>query len=171
MKPEYWRHAVELVGIGAIVASLIFVGMELRQSQEIAIASQYQTRTQFNLDYIATLDAQAAAAQGKMLRSAVLNANLTDDQSAHFSQLSDEEFGKIANNARRIIFIFDNSHFQYQAGFMNEESWQAIRRRTKNVLGRNVVARGEILEQSHRWRDSLVREFETMMQEFDSESR
>jgi hypothetical protein len=163
------KESAELVGITTIVASLIFVGMELRQAQEIAIASQYQTRTQFNLDYISTLDDQSAAGQGKLLRDAVLKTKLTDDQTAYFSELSDEEFGKIASNARRIIFIFDNSHFQYQAGFMNEESWQAIRRRTKNVLGRNVVARAEILEQPDRWRDSLVREFETMMIEYDSE--
>ena len=170
MKPSRLKDSVELVGIAAIVASLIFVGLELRQSQEIAIASQYQTRTQFNLDYISTLDDQAAAGQARALRNAVLNTKLTDDQTTYISELSDEEFGKITSNARRIIFMFDNSHYQYQAGFMNEESWQAIRRRTKNILGRSIVARAEILEQHDRWRDSLVREFETMIQEFENES-
>ena len=43
--PNSWKDVAELVGIIAIVASLIFVGLELRQSQQIAIAGQYQDRT------------------------------------------------------------------------------------------------------------------------------
>jgi hypothetical protein len=38
MKSTGWKEAIELVGITAIVASLVFVGLELRQSREIAIA-------------------------------------------------------------------------------------------------------------------------------------
>ena len=56
MKSFRLKDSVELVGISAIVASLIFVGMELRQSQEIAIASQYQARVQFNLNFFDTVD-------------------------------------------------------------------------------------------------------------------
>jgi len=36
-----WKTIAELIGIGAIVASLIFVGMQMRQAQEIAIADGY----------------------------------------------------------------------------------------------------------------------------------
>ncbi len=35
----------------AIVAPLNFVGLELRQSQKIAIASRYQARISFNVEY------------------------------------------------------------------------------------------------------------------------
>jgi hypothetical protein len=37
-----WRSVVELVGIGAIVASLVFVGLELRQAHKIAVAQLFQ---------------------------------------------------------------------------------------------------------------------------------
>jgi len=40
MKPTSWKDIAELLGIAAIVASLIFVGLELRQSQRIAYAEQ-----------------------------------------------------------------------------------------------------------------------------------
>ena len=33
-----WRELAEILGIAAIVASLVFVGMQLRQEQEIALA-------------------------------------------------------------------------------------------------------------------------------------
>ena len=36
-----WKTAAELVGISAIIGSLVFVGMQLRQEQEIAIVDTY----------------------------------------------------------------------------------------------------------------------------------
>jgi hypothetical protein len=40
MKANNWKDTAELLGIAAITASLIFVGLELRQSQRIAYAEQ-----------------------------------------------------------------------------------------------------------------------------------
>ena len=37
---------MQIVGMFAIVASLIFVGLQMKQSQEIAIAAQYQARAE-----------------------------------------------------------------------------------------------------------------------------
>ena len=36
MKPKNWKKIAELAGIAAIVASLIFVGLQMKQEQEIA---------------------------------------------------------------------------------------------------------------------------------------
>lgn len=41
MKTIDWKGIAELIGIAAIVASLIFVGMQMRQAQQIAIADGY----------------------------------------------------------------------------------------------------------------------------------
>ena len=41
MKKADWKSIAELIGIGAIVASLIFVGLQLRQEQNIAIVDSY----------------------------------------------------------------------------------------------------------------------------------
>ena len=41
MKKTDWKDIAELIGITAIVGSLIFVGMQMRQAQEIAIADGY----------------------------------------------------------------------------------------------------------------------------------
>ncbi len=38
MKPVVWKDVLELIGIAAIVASLIFVGLQLKQSQDIALS-------------------------------------------------------------------------------------------------------------------------------------
>ena len=44
MKNVTWRELVEVVGVLSIVASLIFVGLELRQAQQIAVIDSSATR-------------------------------------------------------------------------------------------------------------------------------
>ena len=51
MPNKNWRDTAELFGIAAIVVSLIFVGLQMKQSQEIAIADQYQDRADAALNY------------------------------------------------------------------------------------------------------------------------
>jgi len=41
MKSPNWKDLIEIVGITAIVASLIFVGLQMRQDQKIAEAQAY----------------------------------------------------------------------------------------------------------------------------------
>lgn len=42
---------MQVVGIFAVVASLIFVGLQMRQAQEIAVADQYQDRADAALTF------------------------------------------------------------------------------------------------------------------------
>jgi hypothetical protein len=44
------KDIAELIGLVAIVASLIFVGLQLKQSQEIALATQYQARAETTMN-------------------------------------------------------------------------------------------------------------------------
>jgi hypothetical protein len=56
VKSTNWKNFAELVGITAIIASLVFVGLQLRQAQEIAktelgmslLASEVQIRNEMN---------------------------------------------------------------------------------------------------------------------------
>jgi hypothetical protein len=45
---------MQVVGMAAIVASLIFVGLQMRQDQAIAIAGQYQDRSATAMEYFLT---------------------------------------------------------------------------------------------------------------------
>ena len=38
MQNKDWRGLAELIGIAAIVASLFFVGLQIRQSQDVALS-------------------------------------------------------------------------------------------------------------------------------------
>ncbi len=46
MKTRDWKDIAELIGIAAIVASLIFVGLQMRQDQSIAIADTRSALTE-----------------------------------------------------------------------------------------------------------------------------
>lgn len=36
MRMESWKHVAEAIGVAAIIASLIFVGLQIRQEDDIA---------------------------------------------------------------------------------------------------------------------------------------
>lgn len=55
MKFKEWNEIVELIGIAALVASLIFVGMQLRQSQAIALAEMNASYTSNRIEEAALI--------------------------------------------------------------------------------------------------------------------
>ena len=52
-----WRETAELIGIAAIVASLVFVGLELRQSQTIALVQSARDSLAVNVEHLDSINA------------------------------------------------------------------------------------------------------------------
>ena len=136
MKKHDWKSFAELVGIAAVVASLVFVGLQLEQSQEIAIAEQYQNRSDSTLEFWTAMtqsDATIAYWATRMTRYVESDA----PEAALVSAV--EEYGAEQVAVRFFIFrsnitIFDNYHFQNEMGFMAEDAWQPFRERLKGLL-------------------------------------
>jgi hypothetical protein len=77
-----WRNIAELVGIAAIVASLIFVGLELRQSQQIARIDAANIRAGWVLENRTEVNDHAEIwAKGNA------GSDLTDTESVIYSNL------------------------------------------------------------------------------------
>ena len=112
-----WKDTAELIGIVAIIASLIFVGLQLKQSQEIALATQYQAR--------------AEATQALTL--AHFEADYVPNIPAITAGLSDEITARDINTQLWLWIQFDNHYYQYQAGFLDEDAWQAQWRNTQEI--------------------------------------
>lgn len=114
MKFSEVKEIAELIGIAAIVASLIFVGIQMRQTHEIAIANQYHSRAEATLDMFLALQESGTS------------VNL-------LSKPADEMTPQEQRSARNMVAWswtqFDNHHFQYQSGFINDEAWAALSRR------------------------------------------
>ena len=104
---------IQVVGIFALVASLIFVSLQLKQSQEIAIASQYQARADATMNFFS-----AHVEADYVMRN--FRDKVTDSLSAQ--DITAGLWYWVA---------FDNHYFQYQSGFLTEGAWQGQLRSMK----------------------------------------
>ena len=117
MKFEDWKDTAELIGIVAIVASLVFVGLQLRQSHEIALATQYQARAE------ATLNLHLAGIEADWLPVRPLRDGISKEVSA-----------RDINVFLWLWIQYDNHYYQYQAGFLDESSWHAQHQNVRELF-------------------------------------
>ena len=100
---------IQLFGILGIIGSLIFVGLEMRQSQRIAIAGQYQARAAMNAASI-----QAAIEAG---------IEFSAQSGLSKSSLSPEEQVQQRNFTNLAYTRIENDCYQYQQRLIDEETW------------------------------------------------
>ena len=101
---------VQLLGMLGIIISLIFVGLEMRQSQRIAIAGQYQARAAMNA---ASIQAAIEAGIDFSAQSRLSQSNLTSEE-----QVQQRNFTNLAYTR------IENDYYQYQQGLIDEETWE-----------------------------------------------
>ena len=163
---------MQVVGIFALVASLIFVGLQMKQSQEIAIASQYHDRAALAVEnFNAQLESGNLVLWGKFTgkigdfdeRSGDL-ANLTSDWTA-------EEWGRFYLSGVTYLTQADNHFFQYQSGFMEDEAWQAQRATLRRVLrNSNSPPRVALVSSRSQYRSSFLALADKLIEENDAEA-
>jgi hypothetical protein len=116
------RDWLEILGIFAVVASLIFVGLEMRQSHEIALSQTYQSRT------AAAVEWNTAFAANELAMSAYIKAAEGNDD------ISPLEREALRRTMLAVFFLFDNAYYQYQQGYVSEEFWLSTRESMKNLM-------------------------------------
>ncbi len=117
MKFADWKDSAELIGIVAIVASLVFVGLQLRQSHDIALATQYQAR--------------AEATQNVYLAS--IEADYLVPVPALRNGIGDKFSARDINVFLWLWIQYDNHFYQYESGFLDESAWQAQHRNSRDL--------------------------------------
>ena len=158
MKNTDWKDIAELVGIAAIVASLVFVGLQMRQAQKIAVAAQYHERTAVAVDWFhAQLENNNGVAHA-LLCTADIPPNVAVDEAS-----------RRCLTLNSFMTISDNHLYQYQSGFLDEESWLARRETIKRAL-RISEARYLVLERGGSFRESFVQLASTLVAEIESET-
>ena len=148
MLKSRWHDLAELVGIGAIVASLVFVGLQLKQAKDIAIAEQYQTRAMFAVEGARERGNNPAlhAFMVNGLRQAYESGEIGEDIGNEYKLYGPEYLIARFNVLGEMLIAYDNYYFQYQRGLMEEEAWTAFRLQLKGLFA-----------------DSLNRSFFTML--------
>ena len=164
MRTTNWKDIAELMGITAIVASLLFVGLQLKQSQEIAIATQYHQRAALAVE---NFNAQLESGDLRVW-GIISGLDITPDRSV-------EDAGRSHLMGVTYLIMADNHYFQYQSGFMDEESWQTQRALLKSVMGGvmgDVISPPrQVLEMSKMpFRPSFVELCNTLIKENRSEA-
>jgi len=104
---------LQVVGLFGVVASLIFVGLQMKQTQEIALANTYNARASITVD---ALSAGLATPQ--------FYSGMAKIYSGLRDHLTAEEYVAIEQESGIFLTIFENNYFQYEMGFLPEEHWQ-----------------------------------------------
>ena len=104
---------IQIIGIFALVASLIFVGFQIMQTQEIAESDAYQTRA------VATVELNAMQASSPEYMSALAKLFAgTDGELTAQERLTAEYFFGAE------LVMIENIHYQFEAGYLPEEDWE-----------------------------------------------
>jgi hypothetical protein len=138
---------MQVIGIFALVASLVFVGLQMKQSQEIAIAEQFHNR--------------AVAVMG--LAETQMEIGEVPNVRGWRERVSNGEVLAVDINSFHWLWIsFDNHYYQYQSGFMEESAWQA---QLRNARGLYTVCDMRFV---YDWRKSGLRaEFVDLVGSFE----
>jgi hypothetical protein len=161
---------MQVVGIFAVVASLIFVGLQMKQSQEIAIADQYQDRADAALEfYLARMQSDVALQMSALnIREFIESGRAGDAIRQSLENEGPEMVAMRSMFYRSNITMFDNYHFQYEQGFLMEDAWLGFRVRLKNILANDVSADFYELMRSH-FRSSFQAECDQILREIAEE--
>ena len=135
---------MQVVGIFAVVASLIFVGLQMIQDRDIALAGQYQERSATAVEY------WNGQAQSEYDLRTIGNNVIADPKwnGVFGDAVTPEEVGMAYISVRKSFVVLDNHHYQYESGFYDEETWQSFRGHLQLFLSRNPVARSMVRNQA-----------------------
>lgn len=115
---------LQVIGLFGVIGSLMFVGLQLKQEQEIAMSAAYQARSQ-QISDIATAWADNPAARGAIIKL----------QSGRAQEVTPDEALALNFYESALLNAYENIHYQYLSGFVTEEHWEKSRAGIKNSCG------------------------------------
>ena len=129
------QDLIQLLGMIGIIGSLVFVGLEMRQSHRIALAAQHQARSEMFMDQV----------------------NVHTEAGLTFRNYSNEERYAGLNGLWAASIVFENDFVQYELGLMEEDLWEK-----KKAVIRTL---SRFCEMADIWPSDLPEEFEQIVNE------
>ena len=114
---------LQIIGMFGLIASLIFVGMQIKQDHEIALSGVYQARNDISVQ--SSMDAINSPAF--LNASAKIYANRSDELTMQEAVAFEYYIGATMNN-------LENNHQQFLMGYLSEEHWQRNIRELECIL-------------------------------------
>ena len=113
MKPEKLRETAEAVGIAAIIVSLIFVGLEVRQSATATRGATQQALAD------SAREASAALVADKETAELTLRFLSADD----WSDFNEVERFRVVLLFTSLLRVYEDAHYQWNEGNLAPELW------------------------------------------------
>jgi len=114
MKKIAIADLIQLLGMMGIIGSLIFVGLDMRQSQRIAMAGQQMERTAL------LIGANSVSTKAGLDWHSIV---FLDQPELADTYPSGVAAGR--NNYHQALFNYENDYFQFSQGLMPIEVWDA----------------------------------------------
>ena len=112
---------IQLIGLISVLGGLVFVGLQMEQTQKIAIAGQVQARAEMNVNRILN------GLEGNLDANRLFNISSTDFQNLE----SQEKF--VARQMHTWMGImFENNFAQYQMGLLTDDYWKQQEERIRS---------------------------------------
>ncbi len=112
------REIGEAVALLGVVSSLVFVGLELRQSRIAARAAAYQELG------IAVRDSWLARANNRELNDLVYLASVAD--SATWADLSESDVGLVRSYVVSVIRLYETVYLQVEQGLLEPDAMEFL---------------------------------------------
>jgi len=142
---------LQVIGVFGVMLSLVFVGVEIRQSREIAIADVFQQKS-----------ALAVQVQQGFVSPELYSAAVRKMLSGEL--LSPIEKGLLQFGQSPWFQYWENVHFQYEIGLLSKAAWQGSRNTMRNRLSNPIYQ--EWWESDRlNWRESFTKEVDTVLLE------
>ena len=129
------QDLIQLLGMIGVIGSLVFVGLEMRQSHRIALAAQHQAKSEMFMDQV----------------------NVHTEAGLTFRDYSNEERYAGLNGLWAASIVFENDFVQYELGLMEEDLWEK-----KKAVIRTL---SRFCEMADIWPSDLPEEFEQIVNE------
>lgn len=108
---------IQLLGMLSVVAGLIFVGLEMQQTQRIALANQQQARTELNSNRLLTELELFGEIGAEAITSGLEWSDMTIQQKAIRQQIQ-----------RWYWTLLENNFFQNEMGLLSDDLWSQVDR-------------------------------------------
>lgn len=148
---------LQVVGLFGVIASLIFVGLQMKQDRDIALSQAYQARSD-----------QITAIMAEFGTDPAIQSAMAKFDSKRPQDITPEEREAVSLWIGAIFNFYENIHFQYLNGFIDEEHWEKSRTGLKNLLV-DEFPRARFRNEMSSWRRSFRALAEELITEIDSE--
>ena len=166
------KDIVEIVGIFAVVASLIFVGMQLMLDRKVALAEQYFNRAEsVKTDRRTALESDDLMRYYEELWALGWRPSYWDEDWKVARRVQEGTLsvrGVLAGilDDELAIIGYDSVYFQYQQGLLDEELWNGLRATLKRSMARDELSRAIYQRQA---RTTIQPVIEEILREIESE--